>query len=75
MAAPKDVVVIIGCGGMGVAIARRLGSGYSVLLADASAGQLENVTSTLRQEGYAVDRAETDVSSLDAVEALAKKAS
>jgi NAD(P)-dependent dehydrogenase (short-subunit alcohol dehydrogenase family) len=75
MAAPKKVVVIIGCGGMGVVIARRLGSGCSILLADASPGQLENATSTLRQEGYTVDGTETDVSSLNAVKELAKRAS
>ncbi|KAL5357140.1 hypothetical protein BJX96DRAFT_143945 [Aspergillus floccosus] len=75
MAIPKNVVVIIGCGGMGLAIARRLGSGSSVLLADASPLQLENAISTLRQEGYAVDGKETDVSSLDEVNNLAKKAS
>ena len=32
-----DVVVITGAGGMGAAIARRIGSGHTVLLADAFA--------------------------------------
>ncbi|KAJ0416744.1 hypothetical protein BJY00DRAFT_221042 [Aspergillus carlsbadensis] len=72
---PKNIVVIIGTGGMGLAIARRLGSGAHLVLADFSKAQLDHAAETLRGEGHAVHAIQTDVSSLDSVENLAKQVS
>ncbi|KFF98304.1 short-chain dehydrogenase [Streptomyces scabiei] len=69
-----DVVVVTGAGGMGVAIARRLGSGRTVLLADASRGQLDRAVQALRDEGYAVRGVLTDVSDRKSVDELAAEA-
>ncbi|KAL2812688.1 hypothetical protein BDW59DRAFT_36855 [Aspergillus cavernicola] len=71
----KNVVVIIGVGGMGLAIARRVGSGSHLVLADFSPAQLDNAAKTLREEGHAVDAIQTDVSSTSSVQSLAKHAS
>lgn len=68
----RDVVVVTGAGGMGVAVARRLGSGRNVLLADASSQGLDRAVTALTDEGYAVRGMVTDVSDRGAVHKLAE---
>ncbi|GAA0959979.1 SDR family oxidoreductase [Actinocorallia libanotica] len=70
----RNVVVVIGIGGMGQAIARRQGTGAHVLAADFDEGLLESVTGELRGEGYEVTPAAVDVSSRESVAALARLA-
>jgi NAD(P)-dependent dehydrogenase (short-subunit alcohol dehydrogenase family) len=67
----SDVLVVTGVGGMGMAIARRLGSGRPVVLADVSATALDTAAQTLRGEGHLISTRVTDVSRPDAVAALA----
>ncbi|KAL2815087.1 hypothetical protein BJX63DRAFT_169299 [Aspergillus granulosus] len=71
----RNVVVIIGTGGMGLAIARRLGSGSHLVLADFSQAQLDNAAEVLRGEGHSIHAFQTDVSSLDSVQHLTQQAS
>jgi NAD(P)-dependent dehydrogenase (short-subunit alcohol dehydrogenase family) len=59
---------------MGRAIARRLGSGVSVFLADARAEGLAEAAEVLRAEGFDVHEQIVDVSNLDSVRDLAKRA-
>jgi NAD(P)-dependent dehydrogenase (short-subunit alcohol dehydrogenase family) len=68
------VVVITGAGGMGEAVARRLGSGRQVVLADCADGQLARVAGGLRDLGYSVHSLQTDVSSKRDVSTLAQSA-
>ncbi|MGV9744092.1 SDR family oxidoreductase [Rhodococcus zopfii] len=70
----KDVVVVIGVGGMGLAIARRLGSGRKVLLADFNGTTLAEAGETLRGEGHDVTEQTVDVSERDSVVVLADAA-
>jgi len=70
----RDVVVVTGAGGMGVAVARRLGNGRNVLLADASSQGLDRAVSALTDEGYVVRGMVTDVSDREAVHKLAEAA-
>ncbi|MGX1911370.1 SDR family oxidoreductase [Streptomyces phaeochromogenes] len=70
----RDVVVVTGAGGMGVAVARRLGNGRNVLLADASSQGLDRAVTALTDEGYAVRGMVTDVSDRGAVHKLAEAA-
>ncbi|GAA2597380.1 SDR family oxidoreductase [Winogradskya consettensis] len=70
----SDVVVVTGAGGMGLAVARRLGSGRTVILADASAPALEQAVDSLRAAGYAATGRLTDVSDAAAVAKLAAAA-
>ncbi|MGW6770210.1 SDR family oxidoreductase [Streptomyces sp. NPDC055037] len=70
----KNVLVVIGVGGMGKSIARRLGSGAHVLLADFDEGGLNTFAEELHGEGYQVSTRKVDVSSRDSVAALAKEA-
>ncbi|WP_149823877.1 SDR family oxidoreductase [Streptomyces tailanensis] len=69
-----DVVVVTGAGGMGVAIARRLGSGRSLYLADASQDRLDRVVDELSDEGYAARGVLVDVRDRTSVEKLAAEA-
>jgi NAD(P)-dependent dehydrogenase (short-subunit alcohol dehydrogenase family) len=69
-----DVVVVTGAGGMGSAIARRIGSGRRLVLADVHAGSLQETVGRLRAEGHRVTGVATDVSDRASVEALAATA-
>lgn len=68
---PSDVVVVTGVGGMGIAIARRLGSGRRVVLGDSSAPALEAAATVLRDEGHWVHDLQLDVSDRASVQAFA----
>lgn len=70
----KDVVVIIGAGGIGVAIARRQGFGKTILLADISSQTLEDAATLLKGASYDVHTQFVDVTSRASVRALADKA-
>jgi NAD(P)-dependent dehydrogenase (short-subunit alcohol dehydrogenase family) len=69
-----DVVVVIGAGGIGLAIARRQGAGRSVLLADFNERTLESAANELRGLGHQVTTQLVDVSSRESVRSLAEAA-
>lgn len=69
-----NVLVVIGTGGIGMAIARREGAGKIILLADINDKNLEKAAQDLTDTGYLVETQQTDVSSNSSVEALAAKA-
>jgi NAD(P)-dependent dehydrogenase (short-subunit alcohol dehydrogenase family) len=68
------VVVVTGIGGMGRAIARRLGPGSTLVLADVNPAALGEAAEALRAEGQQVIEQVTDVSDPDSVAALASAA-
>lgn len=70
----KDVIVVIGAGGIGQAIARRQGFGKTVLLADANEQTLAKAAADLSKASYAVVTQVVDVSSRGSVRALAEAA-
>jgi NAD(P)-dependent dehydrogenase (short-subunit alcohol dehydrogenase family) len=69
-----QILVVIGAGSIGQAIARRVGAGKHVLLADLNTGNAEAAAKTLDNAGFTVSTATVDVSSRASVEALAQKA-
>ncbi|MCP3012253.1 SDR family oxidoreductase [Nocardiopsis dassonvillei] len=69
-----EVVVVTGAGGMGEAVARRLGNGRKLLIADHSEEQLDRVADALQAAGYDVGAVPTDVSDRSSVDALARTA-
>jgi NAD(P)-dependent dehydrogenase (short-subunit alcohol dehydrogenase family) len=69
-----DVLAVIGVGGMGQAIARRLGAGKTVLLADYNEETLASVTASLSTDGHRVESRSVDVTSPEWVRALAEHA-
>lgn len=68
------VVVVIGAGGIGIAIARRQGFGKHILLADFNEKLLETAAKELELASYKVSSRKVDVSSRDSVRALADEA-
>jgi NAD(P)-dependent dehydrogenase (short-subunit alcohol dehydrogenase family) len=70
----SDVLVVIGVGGMGLAIARRCGAGKTVLLADFNEATLRAAADALEADGHAVSIQGVDVSSAESVATLARKA-
>ena len=70
----RDVVVVVGVGGMGGPLARRLGTGRTVLLADFDAGLLASTAEALAGEGHTVESVVVDVSDAHSVAALAATA-
>jgi len=70
----KDVIVVIGPGQIGQAIARRVGVGKHVLLADMRAENAKSAAEVMANAGYEVSVAAVDASSREAVHTLVRKA-
>jgi NAD(P)-dependent dehydrogenase (short-subunit alcohol dehydrogenase family) len=70
----KPVLVIIGSGGMGSAIARRIGYGRTLVLADFDEARLESFTAAMKGDGYDAVAHKVDVSDRASVAALADTA-
>ncbi|MFE3601779.1 SDR family oxidoreductase [Streptomyces sp. NPDC059142] len=70
----RDVVVVIGVGGMGREIARRQGAGRALLLADFDRATLDSTAEALRGDGHDVTAHHVDVSSRASVAGLAAAA-
>lgn len=69
-----EVVVLIGAGSIGIAIARRVSAGKTILVADLRQENAERVAKTLREAGYNVETATVDIAERVSVYALADKA-
>jgi len=69
-----DVIVVIGPGQIGQAIARRVGIGKHVLLADVRQENADAAAEVLGNAGYEASVATVDVSSREAVRALVEAA-
>jgi NAD(P)-dependent dehydrogenase (short-subunit alcohol dehydrogenase family) len=70
----KNVIVVIGAGSIGQAIARRVSVGKHVLLADMRQDNAHAAAEILGNAGYEVSVATVDVSSREAVHALVEQA-
>lgn len=66
----SQVVVVVGAGSIGQAIARRVSVGKTVLLADLRTENAEAAAKVLSDAGYATQTTGVDVSSRESVEAL-----
>jgi NAD(P)-dependent dehydrogenase (short-subunit alcohol dehydrogenase family) len=69
-----ELVVVIGAGSMGQAIARRIGVGKTILLADLNEDAAQAAANTLPAAGFTASTATVDVASHDSVRALAATA-
>jgi NAD(P)-dependent dehydrogenase (short-subunit alcohol dehydrogenase family) len=70
----SDVVVVIGPGSIGQAIARRVSAGKHVVVADLRQANADAAAETLRNAGYQVTATTVDVSSRDSVRTLVETA-
>jgi NAD(P)-dependent dehydrogenase (short-subunit alcohol dehydrogenase family) len=69
-----SVIVVIGAGSIGQAIARRVSVGKKVLLADLRQDNADTAAKTLSDAGFSVSTAQVDVSSHASVQALVETA-
>jgi NAD(P)-dependent dehydrogenase (short-subunit alcohol dehydrogenase family) len=69
-----DVIVVIGAGAIGQAIARRIGVGKQILLADINPDSLSATAALMETSGYNVSSHPVDISSHESVRALAAAA-
>jgi len=67
----QDTIVITGVGGMGLACARRLGSGRQLLLADFNTETLKSAADELSNHGFNVATRQLDIADPAGVRALA----
>ncbi len=70
----RNVIVVIGPGSIGLAIARRVGAGATLLLADRRQDLAEAAADTLGAAGFAVATHGVDIASRASVQALAERA-
>ena len=70
----KQVIVVIGAGSIGQAIARRVSAGKHILLADIRQENADAAAKTLHDAGFTVSTTAVDVSSRVSVQALVKTA-
>jgi NAD(P)-dependent dehydrogenase (short-subunit alcohol dehydrogenase family) len=73
--ADLPVAVVVGVGGMGMAVARRLGSRYRLLLTDSNVERLEKRAAILREEGHDTRHIACDITDQSAVTGLASAVS
>lgn len=70
----RNVIVVIGAGSIGQAIARRVGAGKHVLLADLQLETAQTAVEIMADAGFETSTAVVDVSSRKSVDALVQKA-
>jgi NAD(P)-dependent dehydrogenase (short-subunit alcohol dehydrogenase family) len=70
----SEVIVVIGAGSIGQAIARRVSTGKKVLLADLQQANADQAAAVLSDAGFDVSTAMVDVSSRPSVQALVQTA-
>jgi NAD(P)-dependent dehydrogenase (short-subunit alcohol dehydrogenase family) len=71
---PTSVIVVIGAGSIGQAIARRVSAGKHVVLADLRQENADMAAKTLSEAGFNVSTAQVDVSLRASVQSLVKTA-
>jgi NAD(P)-dependent dehydrogenase (short-subunit alcohol dehydrogenase family) len=71
---PTNVIVVIGTGSIGQAIARRVSAGKNVVLADLRQENADMAAKTLSEAGFNVSTAKVDVSLRSSVQFLVKTA-
>ena len=70
----KDVVVVIGAGGIGQAIARRVGAGRHVILADLRLDAAQAASKILEDAGFETSATQADLASRESIRALIEHA-
>ena len=63
----KDVVLLTGAGQIGMAIARRIGSGKKIVIGDKNIENAKRIGEIMTQAGYDVDYFECDISSRQSI--------
>ena len=70
----KEVIALLGAGGMGCAIVKKIAAGKKIFLGDISEKKLEEVANDFRYHGYDVETMVVDGCDKKSIEAYAQKA-
>ena len=70
----KDVMILMGAGQIGMAIARRMGHGMKILVGDKSLKNAEAITKIMNEAGFDALPVETDLSLRKDIKAIIAKA-
>ena len=63
----KDVMILVGAGQIGMAIARRMGYDKKIIIGDKNIANAENIAEIMNNAGFDTIAAETDLSSRDSI--------
>ena len=66
----KNVMLWVGAGQIGMAIARRMGAGMKIVVGDKKIKNAQSVAETMNEAGYDVVPVEMDLSSRESIKAL-----
>lgn len=66
----KDVLILVGAGQIGMAIARRVGSGKKIVIGDKRLKNAQEIAKIMTDAGFDTTAMETDISSRDSIKAL-----
>lgn len=70
----KDVLLWMGAGQIGMAIARRMGAGKKIVVGDKRIENAQAIAKTMNEAGFDVEAAQADLSSRESIQALIAKA-
>lgn len=70
----KDILLLIGAGQIGVAIARRMGYGMKIIVGDKNRVHAEMIAKALVESGFDAVSAEVDISKRESIQAVIAKA-
>ena len=70
----KEVLILVGAGQIGMAIARRMGYGKKIVLADRNMQHAEAIALTMNNAGFEVQPVEMDLSSRPSIQSLITEA-
>lgn len=63
----KDVMILVGAGQIGMAIARRMGYGKKIIMGDKSLENAQSIAKIMKEAGYDVEPIEMDLSSRESI--------
>ena len=70
----KDVMILIGAGQIGMAIARRMGQGKKIVIGDKSVDNANKIANIMRKAGFDTYAMEMDLSNRQSILNLIEKA-
>ena len=70
----KDVMILVGAGQIGMAIARRMGYGKKIIIGDKNLKNAETIGKSMNEAGFDTEAMEMDLSSRDSIKKMIEKA-
>ena len=70
----KDVMILVGAGQIGMAIARRIGYGMKIIIGDKSIKNAKAVSEIMNNAGFDTEAVETDISSRESISSMLHEA-